>query len=438
MHGWRRVVPLLFLLLVTKGSALAAPLDRDESPRQSSSATGDRLANDEYGYILSMSEAEMIGEDASRSAWQHRISSENSATDIASDGKIESDWRYRWESFWNEDVIDGNRGRLLIDVVDKNKEWYSYGFYDWLFSRSGNPDSGQTRRWHFKTAAEYGYFEEQLYARLASTERFKGLTLSIQWDNKSIAWLNTWEVGARWQRVERRDEITLPLRTVDLSNEKDLVLPFIHTRYLYTGESVDTQIDLRYEKNIGDDEQTGIEIFLEGGERELNFQRIEAQLFQHWWMQQYYLDESLLQGFFSYELSAFDGFGEALVSDGQWPVGGKYSVRGYDDDVSSADSGELLRVEIGYYYFHSALKKFRAFAFFDTARYQIEASEFVTDSQFVTDAQTLVLRSTGLGIELSLPSGLAAEVTWGRVLKSVTDIAQQGDHRFHITLSWTF
>lgn len=454
---WGRQFWIVLGFLLLSPPSLA---QTDASGRDAAQASSDQNSDDssyaEYQYILSLSEADLTG---TASRWQHRISAENSATDFNADGTIDVDWRYRLESFHNDIDSKGSRCQLLIDVVDEKQDWYVYGSYDWVFSRSrpmqdagletgfsaasvenvNDSDSPSAIAWHLKSSAEYAYFEDQQAVRLRSAERLMGLSFSLQRDLEHSASTLSWEFGSRWQRVKRRDKIDFLLRAPDtVNNEKDLILPFVHLRWLFSATSVDTQLDIRYEKNIGDDEQSGVELFLEGGERETNFQRAQAQLFQQWWLHRYFYKDSSWQAFLAYELSGFEGFGEALISDGQWPVGGKYSVRGYDDDFSGADSGQLLRVEFGYYYLHAAVNKLRTFAFFDAGRYQIEASVLPADSRFIAQGENLALQSSGLGLELALRSGLAAELIWGRVMKSVSDIAEQGDQRFHITLSWTF
>jgi hemolysin activation/secretion protein len=135
-------------------------------------------------------------------------------------------------------------------------------------------------------------------------------------------------------------------------------------------------------------------------------------------------------------------------------VGGLYSVRGYDESLTAADTAFMASAE---YRFHlprvfgpnqepgslfGQTFKWEPQYVFGRPDWDLILKGFVDygftmnskrENSFEDDHELL---STGVGVELMLKRNFSIRVDWGYVLKDVeaqgTVIANQGDSRFHI------
>ncbi len=318
--------------------------------------------------------------------------------------------------------------------------------------------------WNEYTASELGFADAQFsgqewYTRgdlIANVFQYNELFVDVF-------------AGARYQS----DEVESDIEGVE-GGEEDFVLPHVGLQLDRFQPFNRTSARLQYEINVLDvdeDELAGMGRILVNSdgdfEGEENFSRLTWDVTHSFYLEPLVTSTQWRNDNPDRATLAHEMF---FAFRGQWspdrnipqferPVGGFYSVRGYDESILAGDTVLAFTAE---YRFHLP----RLFAieteprqifgqpfrwarqqpygwpdwdlilrgFFDYAQSYVEGSGELTgglDDDFE-------LMSAGAGVELQLKRNINLRVDWGYVLQGVDGLADEGDDRFHIIATFLY
>ncbi len=406
---------------------------------------------DDYAGILSL-DPQTLAVDK---GWQFEFTAQNKG----SNG--DDDWS-SWLEIFNSSAGDNNAELwFAVETVDAQDDYQCFAQFKAPYKASthhSDSDELQTIRWRWHGEVFYDYYqstftdsgsdyEEISWAGEFGISREMVLGSDTQW---------AWYAGLRYQPIERDGQLINPVtgQFVSADTKQTLLMPTLSVDGLNINGQHLLRWRIRYRQNIheADESQDKFAVDRLGRfDTRFRFRQLELSGELDWQLNPdpYFLRRSFHS--LNFQVNVMYGFGQRLLPQVQWVIGGMDTVRGYEGGVLSADSTAYLRAEYRHHWRgnrDSALfpiwQQQRVYLFFDTAYAMQEAGRLsipLAGGEYRVVEQTEqqdTLRSSGFGIDLQLRYGIDLKLESGWVIREIEGIADRGDQQWHASGRWRF